>query len=309
MNNFVKTYFAKTYFANTLGQQIRRLKVAGSVVMLASSLICSTASQAALQFQVYNPGSQGIFPVTATLVTGPKSAMLVDAQFGVKDAAKLVEMIKQRGKQLSLVYISSGDPDFYFGLSAIRQAFPKVKIVASRSVVAHIEQTKAAKLAYWGPILAANAPTELVVPAVSDQQVFQLDGERIEVKNINSHQAYLWAPASKTVFGGVAVYAGTHVWTADTQSTAARASWLAALDQISALQPARVIPGHFHAAEPTGLAAVTFTKQYLQAFEAALASQQGSAAVIKALTQQYPTLAGEDSLAISAKVNTGEMKW
>lgn len=304
MNNF-----ANTSFANTLVQHIRRLNLAGRVAMLVSSLIYSAASQAALQFQVYNPGSQGIFPVTATLVTGPKSAMLVDAQFGVKDAAKLVEMIKQSGKTLSLVYVSSGDPDFYFGLSAIRQAFPNVKIVASSSVVAHIEQTKAAKLAYWGPILAGDAPTELVVPAVSDQQVFQLDGEQIEVKNINSHQAYLWAPASKTVFGGVAVYAGTHVWTADTQSTAARASWLQALNQISDLQPARVIPGHFYGAEPQGLAAVTFTADYLQAFEAALASAKGSAAVMVKLQQQYPALPGEDSLTISAKVNTGEMKW
>jgi len=294
---------------NTLVNHLRRLKLASSLVLLTSSALYSTASQAALQFQLYNPGSQGIFPVTATLVTGPTSAMLVDAQFGVQDAAKLVAMIKQSGKQLSLVYISSGDPDFYFGLSVIRQAFPRVKIIASSSVVAHIERTKAAKLAYWGPILAAQAPTELVVPEVSDQQVLQLDGEQIEVKNINTHQAYLWAPASKTVFGGVAVYAGSHVWTADTQSKAARASWLQALTEIKALQPTRVIPGHFYGAEPQGLAAVTFTASYLQAFEAALASAKGSAAVIVKLQQQYPALPGEDSLTISAKVNTGEMKW
>lgn len=294
---------------NTLVNHLRRLKLASSLVLLTSSALYSTASQAALQFQLYNPGSQGIFPVTATLVTGPTSAMLVDAQFGVQDATKLVAMIKQSGKQLSLVYISSGDPDFYFGLSVIRQAFPRVKIIASSSVVAHIERTKAAKLAYWGPILAAQAPTELVVPEVSDQQVLQLDGEQIEVKNINTHQAYLWAPASKTVFGGVAVYAGSHVWTADTQSKAARASWLQALTEIKALQPTRVIPGHFYGAEPQGLAAVTFTASYLQAFEAALASAKGSAAVIVKLQQQYPALPGEDSLTISAKVNTGEMKW
>lgn len=289
--------------------QVRRFSLFNRQAWLSAALLASGASQASLEFQVYNPGEQGIFPVTATLVTGPQSAMLVDAQFGVKDAAKLVEMIKQSGKTLRLVYISSGDPDFYFGLSVIRAAFPKVKIVASQSVVTHIQQTQAAKLAYWGPILADNAPKTLVTPEVSDQQQLLLDGEVIEVKNINTHQAYLWAPASKTVFGGVAVSAGSHVWTADTQTKAARTAWQQALAQISTLAPTRVIPGHFYGTEPQGLAAVTFTADYLQAFETALAKQPTSAAVIQQMQQQYPTLRGQESLAISAKVNTGEMKW
>jgi len=47
----------------------------------------------------------------------------------------------------------------------------------------------------------------------------------------------------------------------------------------------------------------------LQAFEKALAGHKDSAAVIKALKAAYPQLAEESSLALSAKVNTGEMKW
>ncbi len=292
-----------------LSAQARRFSQLNRHAWLSAALLLSGASQAALEFQVYNPGEQGIFPVTATLVTGPQSAMLVDAQFGVKDAAKLVEMIKQSGKTLRLVYISSGDPDFYFGLSVIRAAFPAVKIVASQSVVAHIKQTQAAKLAYWGPILADNAPKTLVTPEVSNQQQWTLDGETIEVKNINTHQAYLWAPASKTVFGGVALYAGSHVWTADTQTKAARTAWQQALSEIKTLAPTRVIPGHFYGTEPQALAAVTFTAEYLQAFEDALTQQTTSSAVIQQMQQQYPTLGGQESLAISAKVNTGEMKW
>lgn len=57
------------------------------------------SSFAALQLQTYNPGEQGIFPVSSTLISGEKHAILVDAQFGVNDGAKLVEMVKQSGKE------------------------------------------------------------------------------------------------------------------------------------------------------------------------------------------------------------------
>ena len=62
-------------------------------------------------------------------------------------------MIKKSGKKLTTVYISAGDPDFYFGLEPIKAAFPDVKVLADQHVVDHINQTKDAKLSYWSPIL------------------------------------------------------------------------------------------------------------------------------------------------------------
>jgi glyoxylase-like metal-dependent hydrolase (beta-lactamase superfamily II) len=46
--------------------------------------------------------------------------------------AKLVEMIKKSGKKLTRIVITSGDPDFYFGLEPLVKAFPDVKVVATR---------------------------------------------------------------------------------------------------------------------------------------------------------------------------------
>lgn len=52
-----------------------------------------------------------------------------------------------------------------------------------------------------------------------------------------------------------------------------------------------------------------FTKAYLQQFEQALKTHSDSAGVIKAMEAQWPGLAETSSLELSAKVNTGEMKW
>ena len=276
---------------------------------LATTLLGGAALASPLTVTVYNPGDKAIFPVSSELVTGDKEAILIDAQFGVNDGKALVDLIKQSGKRLTTVYISGGDPDFYFGLEPIKAAFPDVKILASQHVVDHIKQTKDAKLAYWGPILAGQAPKTLIVPQVMTASHLTLDGEKIEIKEMNTPSAYLWAPSIKTAFGGVPVYSGVHVWMADSQTKAARAQWMQALDGMLALQPERVIPGHFLGAEPKGTQAVTFTRDYVQRFEQELATAKNSDQLIDGLKKAFPSLPVDDGLAIGAKVNMGEMKW
>lgn len=182
-------------------------------------------------------------------------------------------------------------------------------MVASQHVVDHIRQTKDAKLAYWGPILGRDAPRQLVVPQVMNASQLTVDGEVIEVKAPNTPYAYLWAPSVKTAFGGVGIYSGVHVWMADSQTRALRGQWVATLDQLLALQPARVIPGHYLGDLPPKGEAVAFTRDYVQRFERELATNPHSAALIHAMTQAYPALPVDDGLAIGAKVATGEMKW
>ncbi|ENM5765640.1 MBL fold metallo-hydrolase [Vibrio mimicus] len=267
------------------------------------------SSFAALQLQTYNPGEQGIFPVSSTLISGEKHAILVDAQFGVNDGAKLVEMVKQSGKELTAIYISAGDPDYYFGLQPLVEAFPNVPVLASESVVKHIEMTKDAKIGYWGPILAEKAPTKVIVPKVDNRTEFVLDGEKIEIKQLNHPQAYLWLPAQKTILGGVAVMSDMHVWTADSQTKQARMEWVETLDRMADLKPKQVIPGHYGHEIPQGLQAVTFTKEYLVKFEQALDSSTHSSQVIEKIRAIYPTLPDDGSLQLSAEVNMGEKSW
>ncbi|MGE6184072.1 Vmh family MBL fold metallo-hydrolase [Aeromonas media] len=276
---------------------------------LATTLLSGAALAAPLNVTVYNPGEKAIFPVSSSLVTGDKEAILIDAQFDVQNGQALVEMIKKSGKKLTTVYISAGDPDFYFGLEPVMAAFPDVKVLADQHVVDHINQTKDAKLSYWSPILGEGAPKSLTVPQVMTASHLTLEGEKIEIKEMNTPNAYLWAPSIKTAFGGVPVYSGVHVWMADSQTKAARSNWVKALDNLLALKPERVVPGHFLGTAPKGTAAVTFTRDYVQRFEQALATAKNSDQLIDGLKKAFPSLPVDDGLAIGAKVNMGEMKW
>ncbi|WP_336951944.1 MULTISPECIES: Vmh family MBL fold metallo-hydrolase [unclassified Acinetobacter] len=278
--------------------------------LLASSVMLSASAFAAeLSYKVYNPQAQGIFPVTSTLISGEKDAVLVDAQFSVNDAKNLVKIIQDSGKNLKYIVITAGDPDFYFGLEPLVQAFPDAKVIATPEVVKHIEATKEGKFAYWGPILKNGAPSQVIVPSTSEDKTIVLEGEKIEIKSPGKYASYLWVPSNRTILGGVGLSSGIHLWTADAQTEKERNEWRKTLKQMNRLNPRAVIPGHYIGDIPTGTQAIDFTYQYLVDVDQVLKDHKDSASVIAALKEKYPNLAEESSLELSSKVLTGEMEW
>ncbi len=213
-----------------------------SALAVATALFSGAVFAAPLTLQTYNPQEKGLFAVNSTLVSGPHEAVLFDAQFSVKDGEKLVEMIKKNGKPLSRIVITSGDPDFYFGLEPLVKAFPQAEVVATPEVVKHIAATKAAKLAYWGPQMKDGAPSQVYVPQALEANSFTIDGEKVTIMQPHDYAAFVWIRANKTILGGTGVAWGMHLWTADTQTPASRQQWRNTLDQMIALHPQRVIP-------------------------------------------------------------------
>lgn len=265
-----------------------------------------------LKTEVYNPGEKGIFAVSSTLVSGAQDAVLLDAQFSTVDAQKLVDMIRASGKRLTTIYISHGDPDFYFGLETLKQAFPDAKILATPQTIAHIKETSAGKLAHWGPILGAGAPKQIILPEPLQGDSLDLEGQKLQIVGLDGptpDRTFVWIPSIKTVVGGIPVMAGEHVWMADTQTPQSHVDWLATLSSIESLQPARVIPGHFAPGASQDLDAVRFTADYIKAYDEEAAKAKNSGELIAAMKQRYPTLGALPSLELSAKVSKGEMKW
>ncbi|MBX8489802.1 MBL fold metallo-hydrolase [Pseudomonas cichorii] len=265
-----------------------------------------------LKLDVYNPGAEAIFPVSSVLVTAEKDAILVDAQFGKPQAEQVVEKIRKSGKNLTTIYISHGDPDYYFGLQTITEAYPKAKVVASAETVAHIKETMEGKLAYWGPKLGDGAPGKLIVPEVIQGNHLKLEGQELQIVGLDGPQpdrTFVWVPSIKAVIGGVVLANNIHVWMADTQSTKSHQDWLATLATIEKLKPVTIVPGHFLSGELKSEQAPAFTANYIKTFDAETAKAKDSAALIKAMKAHYPKLGEESSLELSAKVAKGEMKW
>lgn len=287
---------------------LKRLLLAASLFGFAAHALASNE----LTLDVYNPGTHAIFPVSSVLVSGEKDAILVDAQFGKAQAQQVVEKIRASGKHLTTIYISHGDPDYYFGLDTLTAAFPDAKVLASAPTVEHIKKTVDGKLAFWGPKMGADKPAKTIMPEVLQGHSLSLEGKTLEVIGLDGKQpdrSFVWIPSIKAVVGGVVVAENLHVWMADTQSAQSHVDWLATLDSIQALQPNTLIPGHYLGDSSRSLRAVQFTADYIRAFDEETAKAKDSAELIAAMKKRYPDLGEESSLELSAKVAKGEMHW
>ncbi len=110
-----------------------------------------------------------------------------------------------------------------------------------------IQATLPTKLQVWGPRMGANAPKNVPLPEVCAGTTIALEGQTLEIRGLDDslpHRSYVWIPSFKTIVGGVNVFAGLHLWTADTQTAQERADWARKLDSMAALQPTTVVPGH-----------------------------------------------------------------
>lgn len=289
--------------------RFRNILFAAAACGAASSSIAATPP---LALEVYNPGEQGFFAVSSVLVTGQKEAVLIDTQFARSDAEKLVDKVRASGRTLTAIYISHGDPDYYFGLDVLHAAFPDAKVLASAPTIEHIKATAKPKLAYWGPILKDDAPKDVVVPDLLAGTAIDLEGRKLEIIGLDGptpERSFVWIPSLQAVVGGIPVVGGQHVWMADTQTPQSHRQWLATLDRIEKLQPRIVVPGHFGAGAPQTLASVRFTRDYIKAYDAAAAKAKNSGELIAAMKARYPKLGADSSLELSAKVSKGEMKW
>jgi glyoxylase-like metal-dependent hydrolase (beta-lactamase superfamily II) len=295
---------------------MRKLRISLTLFSLALGFAglagIAQAKEQPLTLDVYNAGDKAIFPVTSVLVEGAHDAVLIDAQFARGDAQKLVEKIQASRKNLTAIYVSHGDPDYYFGLDVLHAAFPTAKIIASKPTVAHIQATEKAKLAYWGPILKQDAPTSIVVPDALDGDTITLEGRKLEVIGLNGptpDRSFVWIPSLKAVVGGVVVFDNLHVWMADTQTPESHAQWLTTLQQIDQLKPVKVAPGHYQAGSKFDLNAVHYTRDYIKAYDAEAAKAKNAAALTAAMEQRYPQAGLKASLELSSKVSKGEMSW
>src|ERR1700676_1664089 len=70
-------------------------------------------------------------PISSTLVSGARDAVLVDTFMPVEQNRTLIEWIAASRKHLTTIYATHGHGDHFFGVNAIRERFPNARFVAA----------------------------------------------------------------------------------------------------------------------------------------------------------------------------------
>jgi glyoxylase-like metal-dependent hydrolase (beta-lactamase superfamily II) len=284
-------------------------------VLMTLGVVASTGTSAQpvapLNIKTYNANGNS-FHVNAVVVSGKSEAVVIDSGFTRADALRVAADVLDSGKTLKTIFISNADPDFYFGAEVLKGIFPQAQVLTTPAVRDRIQGKLAGKVAFWGPKMGANAPRNPIVPDLLQGSALSVDGESIEIRGTSgelAHRPYVWIPSIKTVTGNIAIFGNLHVWTADTQKESERKAWFAQLDEIEALKPATVVPGHMAPGTALDVSAIRYTREYLRRFDSEAADAKTAADLIAAMKAAYPQAGLGIALDIGAKVNKGEMQW
>ncbi|MGE5326862.1 MAG: MBL fold metallo-hydrolase [Deltaproteobacteria bacterium] len=268
------------------------------IALLAAASALSAQSK--LHLRVFTSGPDG-FSVTSTLIYGEKDAILVDTQFVMSEAYRVAAMVLESRRNLTTVYITHGHPDHYFGIAALKQAFPNAKFVALPETVAAIRNGWEGRLKNWTPEFGFNLPkTGPILPDELQSDKLELEGETLQVfggvTGDGPNNSYVWIPSLRAVIAGDTVFSGAHF-----NPPKMPQEWLKTLDQIASLKPITIIPGHQRAGARNDASLIGSMKKYIQDYNEALESSKSAAEFESKMNRKYPNYALERLIVSAAQ--------
>ena len=248
------------------------------------------------------------FEVASVIVMGKSDAALIDAQWTLSNAHRVIAEIAETGKQLKTIYVTHAHPDHYFGLGVIAEAFPSAECIALPSVADMINRQFFGKLDYWENVIGSTNVCRKTVNIKSlKKNYFELEGERLEiipeVMGDLKYNSVVWIPSISTIYGSDVLFNQAHPFTCEVTAEE-RLQWIRDIERLEKMNAEVIIPGHQKPGMPFDTSTYTFMKDYLAATEEAIASTKDEGNFYYAMVQRFP----EANLFISNVMNAGVFK-
>lgn len=257
------------------------------------------AAQSKLQLRVHTGHGQVGYDVNSTLIAGEKDMIVIDPQFSLSEAHKLAAEILESKKNLTTIYVTHPHPDHLFGLAVLHQAFPEAKILALPATVAGAKTGWPARQRFWLPTYGDNIPgPEPVALEELTVSYLTIEGEQFPVTgpvpgSDGAGNSFVYVPSLKAVITGDIVF--DHVYFGVPRDKA-REDWSKTTDQILALKPEIIVPGHEGPGATRNGATIAYMKKYIADWDANFKKSKSAAEMRENVLKQYPKLGMEFTL-------------
>jgi glyoxylase-like metal-dependent hydrolase (beta-lactamase superfamily II) len=269
-------------------------------LLLATIALATAAAsaQSKLQLKVHTGRGPNGYDVNSTMISGERDMLVIDPQFSLSEAHRLAAEILESKKNLTVIYVTHPHPDHFFGLAVLKQAFPSAKIVALPATANAIKNAWPARQKFWFGTYGNNIPgPDPVLPEELSSPTLTLEGEQFPitsgVRGDGPGNSFVYIPSLKAVVAGDTVFDRVYFGVPRDKD---REDWMKTLDQISALMPAVLIPGHEGPGAKHDLSAIAFMKKYIADWDANAASSKDAAEMRAKVMRQYPGLGMEYTL-------------
>ncbi|MCJ7426638.1 MAG: MBL fold metallo-hydrolase [Dehalococcoidales bacterium] len=248
------------------------------------------------------------FEVASVIVTGKTDAVLIDAQWTLSSAYRVIAEILETGKYLKTIYITHAHPDHYFGLGTIAEAFPKARVIALPSVARTINNQFFGKIEHWEKVIGViNVPRKTAKIEPLSGNYFELEGHRIEiiseVVGDMKYNTVVWIPSIKTLYGSDVLFNQAHPFTCEVTAEE-RKQWIQDVERLEKMDAEVIIPGHQKPGMPFDSSSLSFTRDYVIATDEELAKTNDVAGFYYAMVKRFP----DANLFISNEMNSGFFK-
>jgi glyoxylase-like metal-dependent hydrolase (beta-lactamase superfamily II) len=211
-------------------------------------------------------------PISSTLISGKRDAVLVDTAITVDQNQKLVDWIAHSGKNLMAIYATHGHGDHFFGVNTIQKKFPKARFVATREVIAVMQKQASVPVveSYWKSRFPGQIDSTLVIADELKDGVLELEGEQLISVPLGhtdtDSTTCLHVPSIGLAVCGDALYNDVHLHLGESNADG-RKEWIAALDTIESLKPVAAIAGHKRLGAPDTPNNIEATRKYIRDFD------------------------------------------
>ena len=271
------------------------------LISAAGAILFATGARAQshLEIQVHTGHGVTGYDVNSTMISGDKDMIVIDSQFSLSEAHRLAAEILESKKNLTTIYITHPHPDHFFGLAVLKQAFPNARVVALPATADAEKTAWPARQKFWFSTYGNNipGPDPVEIEALTTP-VLTLEGEQFPITGPvqggdGPGNSFVYIPSLKAVVTGDIVF--DHVYFGVPRGKA-REDWSKTIDQITALDPAIIVPGHEGPGATRDMRSIQFMKKYIADWDADVAASKDAAEMKAKVLAQYPGLGMEFTL-------------
>jgi glyoxylase-like metal-dependent hydrolase (beta-lactamase superfamily II) len=212
-------------------------------------------------------------PISSTLISGERDAVLVDTPITVEQARALANWVAASGKNLTTIYATHGHGDHFFGTSIVLERFPGARFVALPEAIKVMRQQASPEslATFWNPRFPGQVSSHLAIAEELAGNVINLEGHDLVSVPLGftdtASTTCLHVPSIGLIVAGDAAYNGDHLHLSESPDPQKRQEWIAALDKMESLKPRAVIAGHKRVGNDDSPRIIGETRKYIRDFE------------------------------------------
>jgi glyoxylase-like metal-dependent hydrolase (beta-lactamase superfamily II) len=246
-------------------------------------------------------------PISSTLISGERDAVLVDTPITVAQSRALADWVVASGKNLTTIYATHGHGDHFFGTSTILERFPGARFVARPEVIKIMRQQASPESleTFWNPRFPGQIASQLAIAEELTGNVIDLEGHDVVSVPLGftdtADTTCLHVPSIGLIVAGDAAYNGDHLHLSESPDAQKRQEWIAALDKMESLKPRAVIAGHKRVGNDDSPRIIGETRKYIRDFERLAMQTTTARELYDEMLNLYPDWINRGALWTSAR--------